>query len=184
MISTNRIRDFLIASLSVTLLLVASCREPVRPVEATANIRLNDDKLIDYNKRVVKTEDQQIEDFLQRYGWDVKQTSTGLRYLIYKKGSGRRGTVDMEVRFNYTIKLLNGMSVYSSDSLGEKSFILGHGRVESGLEEGMLLLREGDRAKFIIPSHLAFGLLGDQQKIPPGASLVYDVEILEFKTPK
>jgi FKBP-type peptidyl-prolyl cis-trans isomerase len=39
----------------------------------------------------------------------------------------------------------------------------------------------GDRAKFIVPSHLAFGLLGDQKMIPPQATLVYDVELINLK---
>ena len=49
------------------------------------------------------------------------------------------------------------------------------------LEEGILLLKEGDRAKFIIPSHLAFGLLGDMKKIPAKAVLVYDIELIKIK---
>ncbi|MBE0648128.1 MAG: FKBP-type peptidyl-prolyl cis-trans isomerase [Bacteroidales bacterium] len=175
-------RELQWAILCFTLFLASACREPVRPVESTAHIRLADEKLIDFNRGVVKVEEQEIEDFLLRYGWNVKQTPTGLRYLIYKKGNGKKAMSGMLVRFNYTVKLLNGTLAYSSDSLGEKSFILGHGGVESGLEEGMLLLREGDRAKFIIPSYLAYGLLGDQDKIPPGASLVYDVNMIGLKS--
>jgi len=51
------------------------------------------------------------------------------------------------------------------------------------LEEGLLLLHQGDKAKFIIPSHLAYGLLGDQKQIPPGATLVYDVELIQLNKP-
>ncbi len=182
--NNGRLREFLFAGLAITLLLMVACRETVRPVESTSHIRLADEKLIDYNRSVVKIEDQEIDDFLRRYGWNVKETSTGLRYFIYRKGTGRKSSSGMLVRFRYTVKLLNGTIAYSSDFLGPKSLILGHGGVETGLEEGMLLLREGDRAKFIIPSYLAFGLLGDQDKIPPGATLVYDIEILEFKTNK
>lgn len=174
-------RELSILGVSFIILFMVACGESPRPARGTSNIRLSDEKLIEYNRGVVKTEEQQIEDFLARYQWDVNQTPSGLRYLIYRKGAGRKAGSGMKVSFRYTVKLLNGTLVYSSDSTGEKEFILGHGRVESGLEEGMLLLREGDRAKFIIPSHLAFGLLGDQQKIPPGASLVYDIEIMEFK---
>lgn len=180
----STMRELFFTSLFLALLLISACGESPRPVESTSHIRLSDEKLIDYNRGVVKTEEQEIEDFLSRYQWNVKQTSTGLRYLIYRKGTGRKAGTGMLVRFRYTLKLLNGTLVFTSDSLGEKAFILGHGGVETGLEEGILLLREGDRAKFIIPSYLAFGLLGDQQKIPPGASLVYDVDIIEFKTNK
>jgi FKBP-type peptidyl-prolyl cis-trans isomerase len=53
--------------------------------------------------------------------------------------------------------------------------------VESGLEEVILFLKKGDRAKIIIPSHLAFGLVGDGNKIPAMATLVYDLELIELK---
>lgn len=168
----------------IVLLLIPACQQAPKPVESTSHIRLTDEKLIHYNREVMKTEEQEIEDFLSRYHWNVKTTPTGLRYIIYRKGSGKKANTGTLVRFNYTVKLLNGTMIYSSDSMGEKSFIVGHGGVEPGLEEGMLLLREGDRAKFIIPSYLAFGLLGDQKKIPSGATLVYDVEVIDFKMNK
>jgi FKBP-type peptidyl-prolyl cis-trans isomerase len=53
--------------------------------------------------------------------------------------------------------------------------------VESGLEEGILLLREGDKAKFILPPHLAHGLLGDDNKIPARSIIVYDLELLSLE---
>jgi FKBP-type peptidyl-prolyl cis-trans isomerase FkpA len=77
--------------------------------------------------------------------------------------------------------LLNGDLAYSSGQTGPKEFEIGHGGVESGLEEGILLLHVGDHAKFIVPSHLAFGLLGDQNKIPQRATLVYDIELVKLK---
>ncbi|MBL7137203.1 MAG: FKBP-type peptidyl-prolyl cis-trans isomerase [Bacteroidales bacterium] len=182
MIIRKKARELIFVGLSVIMLLSGSCRESPRPVTATSHIRLTDENLMAYNRGIIKTEEQEIEDFLARYRWDVKQSSTGLRYLIYRRGNGRQAGTGMRARFHYSVRLLNGKLVYSSDSLGEKAFILGHGGVETGLEEGMLLLREGDRAKFIIPSYLAYGLLGDQRKIPPGATLVYDIELIELKT--
>ena len=79
------------------------------------------------------------------------------------------------------IRLLNGETIYRSENKGIKEFLIGKGGVESGLEEGILLLHQGDKARFIIPSHLAFGLLGDSDKIPEKASLVYDVELIKIK---
>ena len=60
-------------------------------------------------------------------------------------------------------------------------FTVGKGEVISGLEEGILLLHIGDKAKFIIPSHLAYGLLGDDNEIPTKATLIYDIEVVQKK---
>jgi len=183
MIDYNPSRIVLLTALFIISIMVPACREETRPVESTSHIRLNDEGMIHYNRGVVKTEEQEIEDFLSRYGWNVRTTPTGLRYLVYRKGTGTLASNGLLVRFRYTVKLLNGTLIYSSDSLGERQFRLGHGGVEPGLEEGMLLLREGDRAKLILPSYLAYGLLGDQNRIPPGATLVYDVEVKEINRP-
>jgi len=166
------------------ILLLSSCGDTSQPAESTSNIRITDEKLINYNREVIKSEDQKIEDFLTRYRWKMQTTPTGLRYLIYQQGRGVKSRVGLLARMNYELRLLNGQMIYSSDSLGPKEFVIGYGGVESGLEEAVLLLRQGDKAKIIIPAYLAYGLLGDQQKIPPGATLVYDMELIELKTIK
>jgi FKBP-type peptidyl-prolyl cis-trans isomerase len=139
------------------------------------------ESLLEVNKNLVKTEEQKIEDFLQRYNWDMRQTGSGLRYMIYREGNGARAEKGKVAEVAFTVSLLNGEVCYSSDEEGPRAFEIGKGGVESGLEEGILLLKEGDRAKFIIPSHLAFGLLGDMERIPAKAVLVYDIELLKIK---
>jgi FKBP-type peptidyl-prolyl cis-trans isomerase len=103
--------------------------------------------------------------------------------MIYYTGSGKAAVKGMQASVRFTLRLLNGQQIYSSDSAGLKEITLGYSGVETGLEEGLLHLHQGDRAKFIIPSYLAFGLLGDQHKIPPGATLVYDLELVDLKIP-
>ena len=133
------------------------------------------------NKKLVKEEDREIKDFIERYNWNMSETGTGLRYLIYKKGNGASAKKGKIAKFNYEVKLITGKVCYSSKTDGPQEFLIGKGGVISGLEEGVLLLRVGDKAKFIIPSHLAFGLLGDEDKVPKRATLVYDLELLEVK---
>jgi FKBP-type peptidyl-prolyl cis-trans isomerase len=60
-------------------------------------------------------------------------------------------------------------------------FQIGHGGVETGLEEAILLMKVGDRAKLVIPSHLAHGFFGDDERIPPRATLIYDIKIVNLK---
>ncbi len=102
---------------------------------------------------------------------------------LRKKGFGdsiRKG--GELVRFEYVTKLLSGDVIYSSASSGIKEFVVGRGGgVEAGLEEAVLHLKHGDNAIIILPSHLAFGLLGDQDKIPPRSTIIYEIEIVGNK---
>jgi FKBP-type peptidyl-prolyl cis-trans isomerase len=139
------------------------------------------DSLVNYNRGVILTEDQQIEDFIRRYSWTMNKTGTGLRYLIFRNGQGAKTRKGKIAVIRYTVRLLNGNICYSSDKDGMKEFKIGYGGIESGVEEGILLMHVGDRAKFILPSHLAFGLLGDQNRIPQNATLVYDIELVKIK---
>jgi FKBP-type peptidyl-prolyl cis-trans isomerase len=110
----------------------------------------------------------------------MKKTQTGLRYLIYKAGSGRVPQPGSKVAIRYRVNLLTGDQVYETGHSTIFTFELGKRDVISGLEEGVMLMNKGSSAKLIVPSHLAFGLLGDQEKIPTRAVLVYDVELIEI----
>lgn len=138
------------------------------------------ESLLNANKQAVKAENEQIEQFISRYNWEMKETGSGLRYNIYESGSGEKATTGKIAALKYEVRLITGDIIYSSEKDGLKEFLIGRGGVESGLEEGILLLRVGDRAKFIIPSHLGFGLLGDQDKVPPKSTLIYDIELISL----
>jgi len=167
--------------LFLILIYQGSCGEQPQPSQSTRHLSMMGDSLVNYNRGIVRTEDQQIEDFIARYGWKMKKTQTGLRYMFIKEGNGKKTEKGKIAGLRYTLRLLNGDLCYSSDKDGIKEFRIGYGGIESGVEEGILLMRVGDRVKFIVPSHLAFGLLGDQKKIPQHASLVYDIELLTLK---
>jgi FKBP-type peptidyl-prolyl cis-trans isomerase FkpA len=176
----SRIYLFFTVVVLILNILLYSCGIDPQPTQSTRNISMMDDSLLNYNKTIVKTEDQEIADLLQRYGWRMVQSPTGLRYMIYKNGSGERSVKGKKAMIRFEVKLINGNLCYSSAEKGPKEFIIGHGEVEVGIEEGILLMRVGDRAKFIVPSHLAFGLLGDQDKIPPNSTLIYDIELIKL----
>lgn len=145
---------------------------------------LTADTLVKFNKEIVKSEIQEIEDFIERYRWKMQTSPTGLRYLVSREGQGLMPVKGETVVLKYDLKLLNGRSLYNSEKSGLREFVIGTGSVENGLEEGVLLLRPGDHAKLIVPSHLAFGLLGDLKEIPERAVLVYDIELVAVKPQK
>jgi FKBP-type peptidyl-prolyl cis-trans isomerase len=78
---------------------------------------------------------------------------------------------------DYSVSLLDGTECYSSKSTGPQEFRIGQDNVESGLHEAILLMKVGDKARFILPPHLAHGLIGDQNKIPAMSTIIYDVEL-------
>ena len=160
------------------LVITLSCSQEKQRQKSPGTKKEVKKSLLEANKKVVKTEEQHIRDFLNRYSWEMEETGSGLRYMIYEKGAGKaieRGDI---VELNYEVLLITGDKVYSSDESGPMEFVVGKAEVISGLEEGILLLHVGDKAKFIIPSHLAYGLLGDEDKIPNKSTLIYDVEVI------
>lgn len=136
------------------------------------------DKLVDANKMYVKRESDEIDQYLKRKGWEMTTTGTGLRYMITRKGNGTVPRHEQRVKVNFKVSLMDGTVCYSSDSTGAYEFVVGMSNVESGLHEGIQYMHVGDKAIMILPSHLAYGLIGDEKKIPPRASLVYELELL------
>ena len=133
------------------------------------------------NRYLLEAENKEIDDYVRRHRWNMQTTGTGLRYDVYKPGPGSAVKKGDHVVLNYKTFLINGNLIYTSDVLGPKVFEVGHGGVERGLEEAILLLHKGDKAHIILPSHLAYGLNGDGNRIPKRAIVIYDVELIDIK---
>jgi len=110
-------------------------------------------------------------------------TSSGLEYRIIRQGVGELASNGDLVSVHYTGKFEDGTVFDSSLERGEPiSFKLGEGRVIKGWEEGIRLLNKGAKASFRIPPSLAYGESG-AGPIPPGATLLFDVELVDVKRP-
>lgn len=161
--------------------LFLACRTERKPSDITEEkLSESREKLVEVNKILVKKDAERIEAFVDRQNWDMLETQTGLWYMIYQRGEGAEAQPGMIATINYSIFLLDGTECYSSDETGPRQFKIGQGGVESGLEEGILLMHEGDKARFIMPPHLAHGLVGDNNKIPPRAIILYEVELIKL----
>lgn len=139
------------------------------------------EKIEEMNRLAIKKESLQIDEYVRRMGWPVTTTGSGLRYYIYEKGSGATPKPDEVVEVRMIITLLNGDTSYSWHRYGSETFMVERSSNESGLHEAVQLMKVGDRAKIILPSHLAFGVAGDRNKIPPRSVVVYDLELLQVK---
>lgn len=133
------------------------------------------------NKYEVEKETDEINQYIAHHNWKMEKTGTGLRYLFLVKGKGGQPHSGDFAKVNYRISLLDGTECYSSDKDGAKEFKVEGEDIESGLHEAVLLMHIGDKAKFILPSYMAHGMHGDDEKIPPLSAIVVDLELLEIK---
>ena len=124
-------------------------------------------------------EEEDINNYIERHGLSMVSTGTGLRYQILRQGSDQLLQKGERVSLEYQLSSIAGDIVYSSENEGIKTFVIGSGQVESGLDEAMTYLHKGDYAKLIIPSHLGYGLHGDDNRIPEYATLVYTIKIID-----
>ncbi len=108
----------------------------------------------------------------------VKETASGLQYVVEKEGTGAKPGPEDEVTVHYTGKLLDGTVFDSSVSRGEPAtFPLN--RVIPGWTEGVQLMSEGAKYTFFIPSDLAYGPQGVPNAIPPHSTLIFEVELIK-----
>ena len=108
-------------------------------------------------------------------------TDTGLKIEDLAEGSGTPAAAGDKVTVHYTGWLTDGTKFDSSlDRNQPFSFPLGGGRVIRGWDEGVAGMRPGGRRRLTIPSSLAYGAAGAGGVIPPNATLVFEVELLEI----
>jgi FKBP-type peptidyl-prolyl cis-trans isomerase len=132
-------------------------------------------------KREVEEQAKQKE-LLDSVAIGYDETASGLRYQILQQGTGKQATKGAGVSVHYKGQLLDGTVFDSSYKRKEPiDFNLGVGQVIAGWDEGIQLLKVGDKARFVIPSNLAYGSAGAGGVIPPDATLIFDVELMGVK---
>lgn len=150
--------------------------------EKEPTIEWSQKKSSDFSKDLAIEEDLNIKMYLdQRKSWKVTETGSGLRYFIYEHGTGAYAQSDLLAEVKFKIYLLDGTLCYKTDSLETETFKIDRSEIETGVQEGIKLMRVGDKAKLIIPSHLGHGLSGDFEKIPPLTTLIVDLELVALR---
>ena len=168
----------LIALVLIGLAAMVSCecsttRESPPAPESTRN---NDN--IQAQKDFLERERESIDAYIKDRDLKVTRTGTGLYYeILVDSAFGEPAATGDIVEYEYDIYLMNGSLLYSSEEDGPKSLKVDKEDAELGVHESLKLLGVGDKGLFILPSHLAFGVGGDQYRVPPKTPLVYELKI-------
>lgn len=151
-----------------------------KPEEKPMNWNMNESTKL--NKELAIEQDIDIDLFLaQHEHWKVDTTGSGLRIVWFKRTEGSLPQANQNAKVQYKVTLLDGTLVYETEKDEYDIFRVDNSDVESGIHEGIKLMRAGEKAKLIFPSHLAHGLVGDMDKIPPLSPLVVDLELIEIE---
>ncbi|NND64005.1 MAG: FKBP-type peptidyl-prolyl cis-trans isomerase, partial [Flavobacteriaceae bacterium] len=122
------------------------------------------------------------EELLTNISEGFEETESGLRYQIIQNGDGVQAEQGKTVAVHYKGMFADGGEFDNSYKRGNPiEFPVGMGNVIPGWDEGIQLLKVGDKARFVIPSHLGYGAQGAGGVIPPNATLVFDVELMDVK---
>jgi len=130
----------------------------------------------------IEAEKKSRDEALNKLAAGFNKTESGLRYQILQEGAGEKAESGKTVSVHYKGQLADGTVFDSSYKRNQPiDFPLGMGQVIPGWDEGIGLLKVGDKARFVIPSDLAYGSSGAGGVIPPDATLIFDVELMAIK---
>ncbi|MBX2992296.1 MAG: FKBP-type peptidyl-prolyl cis-trans isomerase [Bacteroidetes bacterium] len=113
---------------------------------------------------------------------ELQAMQSGLQFIDMVVGNGSVPETGNTVTVHYTGYLTNGKKFDSSvDRSQPFTFVIGYGQVIKGWDEGVASMKIGGKRKLIIPAQLGYGTRGAGGVIPPGAELIFDVELLGVK---
>lgn len=164
--------------LCTAALMLASCKGEEKEKK---EISWSQEKSSKFGKTLALEESLDIKIYLEAHPkLHMTETGSGLRYAILHHGNGPQAESGMIAEVRFRICRLDGKLCYQTDSLETEIFRIDKADVESGVQEGIKQMHVGDKAKLIVPSHLAHGISGDFNKIPPLTTLVIDLELVSL----
>ena len=153
---------------------IISRENPGQPINAAMRTALGD--------KAHQWSDRDTQIIAQKYNGAL-DTPSGLRYLVRQPGSGNTPQRGQVVTVNYEGRFLDGEKVFdtSASREGPFNFRIGNGVVIPGWDIGVADMKAGEKRTLIVPYWLAYGEKGIRGKIPPHATLVFDIELLKFE---
>jgi FKBP-type peptidyl-prolyl cis-trans isomerase len=156
-------------------------QEPANaPLEdATPLIRSMEDAQIERNKNFLQKERASIEAYISDRNWKMERSGNGLYYNFLTKPLGlEKPKMREEVLVSFSAYLLDGTGV--TNGTNKRIRVGADADYEMGFHEALQMMEPGMDAVFILPSHLAHGLAGDLDKVPPMSALVYEIQLIKI----
>jgi hypothetical protein len=153
-------------------LLLTACGRPVdNPYPA---IHIDKNRLVNINKYLINKDMDIIRHFVKRKSWRMTLSDNGYFYELFNEGEQPKIMDKQLVTYDCKIMLLDGTLCYE---LKNKSFVIGASEEIYGLHHAIKLMGKGGKARFIFPPNLAYGNLGNFDRIPPRATLLYEIHV-------
>ncbi len=165
----------------IAIILSCSYQQKNKEVSNALTPKQIQDTLEAANKLFILQEKDRISNYCSHLPYNFKQTGTGLLYFVKEIKNTPSPKSEQWVKVTYTVSLLNGDVCYTTNNNKPEQFKVDHDDVEKGIHEGIKLMHLGEKARLIIPSHLAHGLLGDLNKIPPRNTVIYDIKLIAIE---
>ncbi len=178
-----------LSALVVAIIFITSCKNE----EDNANLmnenfnptkEITQEESIAISRFWTSDEAYRIKRFVERNGWNVKPSETGIYcYVFNKKPEAKLAKSGNIAIVEYKIRLLDADTTlcYASEKGKPQEILIEMDNVESGLHEALTYLREGESAYVVLPHYLAHGLAGDLDKIPPLSPVLYELNLIALK---
>ena len=161
------------------------CSSKHNAAEQNKQRPMSQEERLEAQRDFLRKERESIEAYIKDRNLKVERTGSGMYYTIIRDSAyAEMAQSEDRVEYEYRISMLNGSLLFSSDELGNGTLTIDKEDAEIGLHESLKKLGLGDEGLFILPSHLAFGVAGDQERVPPKTALVYELKIVKIQKSK
>ncbi|MDR1583152.1 MAG: FKBP-type peptidyl-prolyl cis-trans isomerase [Prevotellaceae bacterium] len=162
----------------VLFLLITACKHSGSSDNSEIVVHIDKNKLVTINRYLVNKDLDIMRHFVERKSWKMSFSNYGYFYEVFDEGENPKITDHKQIICDCSISLLDGTVCYE---IKNKVFVVSGSDEISGLHHAVKLLGKGGKARFIFPPHLAYGIQGDFNKIPPRAILLYNIHVKDNK---
>jgi FKBP-type peptidyl-prolyl cis-trans isomerase len=142
----------------------------------------NRGRSIEEQRSFVAKENESIKAYMKDRNYQLKRSGSGMYYKIWTDTVNQEPILPEDrVFYNYKVYHFNGSLLYTSTKSGTNSLVIDKQDAVIGLHQALKKMTLGDSGLFLLPSHLAYGVAGDQNKIPPLTALHYELEVVNIQ---